>query len=63
MSRLPMLRRPMRFPTLSSLRVQLILWISLPVAVSLLGISMAEIQGHEQTMTQMVQQQANLVAR
>lgn len=63
MSHLPMPRRPLRFPTLSSLRVQLILWISLPVAVSLLGISMAEIQGHEQTMTQMVQQQANLVAR
>jgi signal transduction histidine kinase len=49
-------------PPLNSLRVQLMLWIALPVAVSLLAISMAEIQGHEQAMTQLVQQQANLVA-
>lgn len=50
-------------PALNSLRVQLILWIALPVAVSLLGMSMVEIRGHEQAMTQMVQQQADLVAR
>ena len=50
-------------PSLNSLRVQLILWVALPVAVSLLAFSMAEIQGHEQAMTRMVQQQANLVAR
>jgi signal transduction histidine kinase len=56
-------RHTFGLPALNSLRVQLILWIALPVAVSLLAISMAEIQGHEQAMTQMVQQQANLVAR
>jgi signal transduction histidine kinase len=43
--------------------VQLILWIALPVAVSLLGMSLVEIRGHEQAMSQMVQQQADLVAR
>jgi signal transduction histidine kinase len=56
-------RRAFSLPALNSLRVQLVFWIALPVAVSLLAISMAEIQGHEQAMTQMVQQQANLVAR
>jgi signal transduction histidine kinase len=63
MSRLNRQRLAFALPALNSLRVQLILWIALPVAVSLLAISMAEIQGHEQAMTQMVQQQANLVAR
>lgn len=52
-----------RLPALNSLRVQLILWIALPVAVSLLAMSLVEIRGHEQAMTQMVQQQADLVAR
>ena len=56
-------RRAFDLPALNSLRVQLVLWIALPVAVSLLAISMAEIQGHEQAMTQMVQQQTDLVAR
>ena len=56
-------RRFFGLPALGSLRVQLLLWIALPVAVSLLAISLAEIQGHEQTMAQMVQQQADLVAR
>ena len=46
----------------NSLRLQLLLWIALPVAVSLLGLSMVEIRGHEQTMTRMVQQQTDLVA-
>lgn len=63
MSRSHLPRRRFGLPALDSLRVQLLLWIALPVAVSLLAISMAEIQGHEQTMAQMVQQQANLVAR
>ncbi|MCC6457962.1 MAG: sensor histidine kinase [Caldilineaceae bacterium] len=63
MSRFNRQRRALGLPALNSLRIQLILWIALPVAVSLLAISMAEIQGHEQAMTQMVQQQANLVAR
>jgi signal transduction histidine kinase len=63
MSRLHTPRLPFGLPALNSLRVQLVLWIALPVAVSLLAISMAEIQGHEQAMTQMVQQQTDLVAR
>lgn len=54
--------RPFRL-TFNSIRVQLILWIALPVAVSLLGMSMVEIRGHEGAMTQLVQQQADLVAR
>ncbi len=52
-----------RLPALKSLRLQLIIWIALPVAVSLLGMSLVEIQGHEKAMTAMVQQQADLVAR
>jgi signal transduction histidine kinase len=63
MSRPHLPRRPLGLPALNSLRVQLILWIALPVAVSLLAISMAEIRGHEQAMTRMVQQQTDLVAR
>jgi signal transduction histidine kinase len=47
---------------LNSLRIQLLLWIALPVAVSLLGLSMVEIRGHEQAMAHMVQQQTDLVA-
>lgn len=49
-------------PALNSLRLQLLLWIALPVAVSLLGMSVIEIRGHEQAMTQMVQQQADIIA-
>lgn len=56
------LLRKIRFP-LNSLRVQLILWIALPVAISLLALSMMEIRGHEQAMTHLVQQQVDLVAR
>jgi signal transduction histidine kinase len=48
---------------LRGLRIQLLLWIALPVAVSFLGMSMVEIRGHEQAMTHMVQQQTDLVAR
>lgn len=47
----------------NSLRILLLLWIALPVIVSLLGVSMIEIRGHERAMTQMVQQQADVVAR
>lgn len=50
------------FPALNSLRLQLLLWIALPVAISLLGMSAVEIRGHEQAMTQMVQQQADIIA-
>src|SRR3954451_1409405 len=56
-------RRRMARVVLNSLRVQWLLWIALPVAVSLLGMSLVEIRGHEQVMTNMVQQQAELVAR
>jgi signal transduction histidine kinase len=63
MPRLHLSRIVPSLPALNSLRVQLILWIALPVAVSLLGMSLVEIRGHEQAMTQLVQQQADLVAR
>ena len=46
----------------SSLRTQLLLWIALPVAVSLFGISLMEIRGHERVMERMVQEQAGLLA-
>ncbi len=62
LSRLRCACRRLHPPAINSLRVQLLLWIALPVAVSLLGMSMVEIRGHEQAMTQMVQQQADLVA-
>jgi signal transduction histidine kinase len=62
MPRLHLSRIVPSLPALNSLRVQLVLWIALPVAVSLLGMSLAEIRGHEQAMTQLVQQQADLVA-
>lgn len=61
----PRLRLPRaltRLPALNSLRLQLLLWITLPVAISLLGMSAIEVRGHEQAMTQMVQQQADIVA-
>jgi signal transduction histidine kinase len=49
-------------PALNSLRLQLLLWITLPVAISLFGMSAIEVRGHEQAMTQMVQQQADIIA-
>ena len=49
--------------TLDSLRTQLLLWIALPVAVSLLGISLLEIRGHEQAMGRLVRKQTELLAQ
>jgi signal transduction histidine kinase len=62
MSRFRLFRPVSHLSAFRGLRVQLLLWIALPVAVSLLGISMVEIRGHEQAMTEMVQQQTDLVA-
>lgn len=46
-----------RFP-LNSLRAQLLIWITLPAAVVLIGVSMLEIRGHEHAMHRLVQERA-----
>ena len=46
----------------NNLRAQLLLWVALPVVVSLLTVSLLEILGHEQVMEQMVQKQTQLLS-
>lgn len=50
-------RRRWRF-SLNSLRTQLLIWITLPAAVVLIGVSMLEIRGHEHAMHLLVQGRA-----
>jgi signal transduction histidine kinase len=54
-----------RWPRISlhSLRAQLFLWVALPVAVSLLALSLTEVQGHERAMQQLVQERADSITQ
>lgn len=54
-----------RWPRISlrSLRAQLLLWVALPVAVSLLAMSLTEVQGHERAMQQLVQERADSITQ
>ncbi|MCB0105527.1 MAG: cache domain-containing protein, partial [Caldilineaceae bacterium] len=45
--------------SLTSLRVQLLLWVSLPAAVLLLAVSLTGVRGHEQAMQRLVQERAD----
>lgn len=45
--------------SLTSLRVQLLLWVSLPAAVLLLAVSLSGVRGHEQAMQRLVQERAD----
>lgn len=52
-----------RTPSLTSLRVQLLLWVSLPAAVLLLAVSLTGVRGHEQAMQRLVQERADSLAQ
>lgn len=45
--------------SLTSLRVQLLLWVSLPAAVLLLAVSLTGVRGHEEAMQRLVQERAD----
>lgn len=49
--------------SLTSLRVQLLLWVSLPAAVLLLAISLTGVRGHEEAMQRLVQERADSLAQ
>jgi signal transduction histidine kinase len=49
--------------SLTSLRVQLLLWVSLPAAVLLLAVSLNGVRGHEKAMQRLVQERADSLAQ
>lgn len=57
MARIAARRKPWR-PPLNSLRTQLFLWIALPAAIVLIGVSLLEIRGHEHAMHLLVEDRA-----
>lgn len=49
--------------SVTSLRVQLLLWVSLPAAVLLLAVSLTGVRGHEEAMQRLVQERADSLAQ
>ena len=56
-----MLRFPVQILSFSprSLRVQLILWVALPVVIGLFALSLTELRSHEQAMQRLLQERAD----